>query len=186
MSVTDEFFQTMTDRVIALILIEGADTGWARWAKGYTAAAVTIDEAIEAFLKATGADIRHVADSDSAYFRNCTTLIVLPRRESFLSTAGYYATVLHELTHWAGDEARLGRDTEGPLWRRLAAEEIAAEFGSVFLQAHFGAAEPSMASAAYLRGWWLKTLNRADPKKRLYTAAKAAEESTRFLLSIAA
>ena len=83
----DEFFQTMTDRVIALI--EGADpTGWARWAKGYTAAAVTIDETIEAFLKATGADIRHAAQ-DSAYFRNGTNNIVLPLRESFTSTEGY-------------------------------------------------------------------------------------------------
>lgn len=137
---------------------------------------------IEEFLAATGANIVHAAQ-DSAYFTPGTNNIVLPLRETFLSTEGYYATALHEVTHWSGDEARLGRDLKNLFGsEKYAAEELVAEFGAIFLQAHFGTTpEPSANSASYLKGW-LRAL-RAD-SSNLYKAAKAAQEAVNYLLGL--
>lgn len=141
---------------------------------------VTSDETIEAFLAATGANIEH-REQDRAYYTPGTNDIVLPLKEAFESTHGYYATALHEVTHWTGDESRLGREQKNAFGsERYAAEELVAELGSIFLQAEFGLApEPSANSASYIKGW-LKAL-KADPKN-LFKAASLAGKATTFLL----
>jgi antirestriction protein ArdC len=63
-----------------------------------------LDQA-EAFTAATGAQIRH--RGDRAYYRRSEDHIQIPERERFIGsttstpTETYYATLLHELTHYA-------------------------------------------------------------------------------------
>lgn len=141
---------------------------------------VETDEAIEALLAASGADIAH-KPQDRAYYTPGTDDVVLPLRETFESTKAYYATALHEVTHFTGDKSRLDREQRNVFGsERYAAEELVAEFGAVFLQAHFGLSpEPSANSASYIAGW-LRTL-KADPKN-LYRAASAAQKAATWLL----
>ena len=62
-------------------------------------------EQAEAFVEATAADIRH--GCDQAYYRIDADYICLPARDCFTGsssstpTEAYYATLLHELTHYA-------------------------------------------------------------------------------------
>lgn len=136
--------------------------------------------AVEEFIAALGADIRHVA-GDRAYYSIDTDIVVLPLREQFETAPGYYGTLLHELTHWTGHKSRLDREQSNPFGsEKYAGEELIAELGSVFLAAHFGIeAEPHIDHANYLRHW-LRVL-RSDPMN-IYRASKAASKATEYLL----
>ena len=137
-------------------------------------------EAVEAFIAATGANIKHVA-GDRAFYTPSADAITLPLREQFETPQGYYGTALHELTHWTGADHRLDRES-GRIFgdSRYAWEELVAELGATFLAAHFGIeVEPHDEHAAYL-GSWLRTLK--DEPRALYRAAKLAQEAVTFLL----
>jgi antirestriction protein ArdC len=139
---------------------------------------------VEAFIEATGAVIEHKLSND-AFFSPALDTITLPLPEQFDTVEGYYGTALHELTHWAGHKTRLDRQS-GKVFgdQAYAAEELVAELGATFLAARFGIEiEPAEEHVAYLAGW-LKSL-KADGKA-LYRAAKAAQDSTEYLLGLAA
>ena len=68
-------------------------------------------ESAERFVAATGAVIVH--GGDRAYYRPSEDRIELPPVDQFRSSEGYYATALHELTHWSGQKRRLDRDLKG-------------------------------------------------------------------------
>lgn len=140
-------------------------------------------EAIEAFIKATGATIRHRL-GDRAYYSPSEDRITLPERKQFETPAGYYGTALHELTHWAGGPARLKREVGAVFGdSKYAAEELVAELGATFLAAAFGVeVEPHPEHTAYLASW-VRTMK--DTPKALYRAAKLAQESTEFLTELA-
>jgi antirestriction protein ArdC len=53
----------------------------------------------EAFFAATGATVRH--GGDRAYYRISTDEVQLPHFETFRDAESYYATLAHELTHYA-------------------------------------------------------------------------------------
>jgi antirestriction protein ArdC len=138
---------------------------------------------VEAFIEATGASITHKL-SNEAFFSPVTDSITLPLREQFDTVQGYYGTTLHELTHWAGGAPRLDRE-KGRIFgdNAYAAEELVAELGATFLAAHFGIeVEPHPEHTNYLASW-LKALK--SDSKALYRAAKAAQDSTTFLLGLA-
>jgi antirestriction protein ArdC len=138
------------------------------------------DARADAFIAGTGASFTY--KGASAHYTPGTNNIVLPPVEDFKSTEGFYATALHELTHWSGDKSRLDRDQQNIFGSQAyAAEELVAEFGSAFLQAHLGlAAEPSLNAAAYLKNW--ATVLRAD-EKNLYRAAKYATAAAKFMIA---
>jgi len=139
------------------------------------------DARTDAFIAGTEADFAY--RGDRAYYTPGTNNIVLPPVEDFTSTDGFYATALHELTHWSGDKSRLDRDQQNIFGSQAyAAEELVAEFGSAFLQAHLGLrAEPSMNAASYLKNW--ATVLRAD-EKNLYRAAKYATAAAKFMIEL--
>jgi antirestriction protein ArdC len=66
-----------------------------------------IEEA-EAFVRATGADIRH--GGSRAFYSPIADYIQLPPLETFSDIEGYYGTALHELVHFTGSKTRLDRD----------------------------------------------------------------------------
>jgi antirestriction protein ArdC len=62
-------------------------------------------DAASTFVVATLADIR--VGGDRAGYIPSKTHITLPPAAAFKRMESYYATILHELGHWSGDEVRL-------------------------------------------------------------------------------
>lgn len=144
----------------------------------------TLIELADTFVAATQADIRH--SGDHAFYRPSGDYIQLPHRNQFTGTStstpteSYYATLLHELTHWTAPPTRCNRDLKGRFGdQSYAMEELVADLGSAFLCSDLGiTSSPRPDHAAYLTSW-LKVL-KAD-KKALFTAASKASEAARFL-----
>lgn len=135
-----------------------------------------IDE-IEEFLKATGANINH--GGNQAYYTSSHDYIQLPKFEQFSSATGYYATALHELTHWTGHKTRcdrkLGNRFGSPDY---AYEELIAELGAAYLCNDFSIHNEIENHASYLAGW-LKALK--NDKKFFFKAATQAKKAYLFL-----
>ena len=146
-------------------------------------------DAAEAFVTASGANI--TVGGDSAFYRPSSDTITMPDRHRFIgtdtcsATEGWYATLLHELTHWSGASHRLDRE----LGKRFgddayAMEEMVAELGAAFLCGDLGiTAEPRPDHAAYI-DHWLRILK--DDRKAIFTAASAANKAAEFLAAFSA
>jgi len=141
----------------------------------------------DAFIEATGATIRH--GGDRAYYSPRDDFIQVPERERFLGTPtssaseGYYATLLHELTHWSGHASRLDRDLRGRFGgSSYAMEELVAELGAAFLCADLAVANHPRADHAAYIDHWLSVL-RCD-KKALFHAAASASRAAAYLAEL--
>ena len=135
----------------------------------------------EDLLLMSGAIIRH--GGALAYYRSGTDEIHLPPRHAFPAADRYYATALHELTHWSSHPSRCNRQ----LGRRFgdaeyAAEELVAELGAAFLCAHCRIDSQLEHAGSYL-AHWLKLL-RAD-KRAIFVAATKAQQAADYVLSLA-
>jgi antirestriction protein ArdC len=141
----------------------------------------------EQFVTATAADIR--CGGDRAYYRPHTDHIQMPDRSQFVgtdtisATESYYATLLHELTHWSGHSRRLDRDLSGRFGKEAyAMEELIAELGAAFLCSDLGVTnQPRPDHAAYIANWL--TVLKKDTRAT-FTAASKANEAKQFLLSL--
>jgi antirestriction protein ArdC len=105
--------------------------------------------------------------------------IHLPNKVEFNSIPDYYATGLHELTHWTGHTSRLARDFNGRFGdSSYAFEELIAELGAAFLCAHCSI-NGQLQHASYI-GNWLKVLK--NDKRAIFTASVAARKAAVFLV----
>lgn len=138
----------------------------------------------EAFVSATGATISE--GGDRAFYSIREDAITMPDRYRFLdtksgtATEAWYATLLHELTHWTGASHRLDR-TFGERFGddAYAMEELVAELGAAFLCGDLGiSAEPRTDHAAYIDSW-LRILK--GDRKAIFAAASAASRAVEFL-----
>jgi antirestriction protein ArdC len=134
----------------------------------------------EDLLLMSGADIRH--GGSNAFYQPSTDEIHLPPRQAFSAAGLYYATALHELTHWTSHSSRCNRQ----LGQRFgdgayAAEELIAEMGSAFLCAHCRI-DGQLQHASYL-DHWLKVL-RAD-KRAIFVASTKAQQAADYVLNLA-
>ena len=68
-------------------------------------------EIIYGYLERENVKLLH-QEGDRAFYRPSTDEVVLPIRKQFMSTAEYYSTVFHELTHSTGHASRLNRLTQ--------------------------------------------------------------------------
>jgi len=131
---------------------------------------------VDAFIAATHADIRH--GGNEAAYMPALDYIVMPPFGAFRASEGYYATNLHELGHWSGNESRLDRNLEGRFGTRsYAAEELVAELTSAFLCAHLGITG-ELRHAGYLSKW--VDLLKADDRA-IFTAAAKAQQAADYL-----
>lgn len=138
------------------------------------------EHAPEQLLVDSGAKIEH--GGFAAYYSPEKDTIRLPERELFADAGAYYATALHELTHWSGHPSRLDRQ----LGRRFgeaayAIEELVAEIGSAFVSAMCGL-EGRLQHASYVAEW-IKVL-KAD-KRAVFTAAGKAQQAADFIEGLA-
>lgn len=150
---------------------------------------VQLDERLDAFVRATRAHIEH--GYERACYRSDLDLIEMPEQARFIGsktstpTHSYYATVLHELTHWTGAGHRLDRAFGKRFGdHAYAFEELVAELGAAFLCSAFGLAnEPRHDHAAYLSSW-LTVLK--EDQRAIFTASSKAQEAIEYLSNIAA
>ena len=137
------------------------------------------NEKAERILAESGADIRH--GGDVAGYNIEGDYIRLPQQEAFNTQADYYATALHELTHWTGHRDRLNRPLSYDMdSEKYAREELVAEISSMFVSAETGipqTKEHFQNHAAYV-DHWIGHLEQ-DPNalfKAVRDAQRASEE----------
>lgn len=133
---------------------------------------------IDSFIKDTGADIR--TNCDRAFYLPSEDYISLPAIEQFNSTAEYYSTMFHELTHWTGHESRLNREIKNGFGsEKYGKEELVAEIGSSLLNYHFGIETDYENTASYIAGW-KKAIK--ENSNIIFESAKKSEEAFKYLI----
>jgi antirestriction protein ArdC len=126
-------------------------------------------EACEQFIKEQNALIKF--GGNRAFYTRDMDYIQLPDRTQFKSSADYYATLLHEITHWTGHASRLNREFGKRFGdQAYAFEELVAELGSAMLCAHLKI-DGQLQHASYIDNW-LKVL-KSDSKNILKAGALA-------------
>ena len=140
-------------------------------------------EIVYDYLGRTGVKLSHT-EGDQAFYRPSTDEVVLPIRKQFVSTAEYYSTVFHELTHSTGHPSRLNRLARPSFFgtEDYSKEELVAEIGAATLVNHVGLETGSSIrnSAAYIQNW-LKVLK--DDKRFIVSAAGRAEKAVNLILN---
>ena len=141
--------------------------------------------AADAFIRATGADLRisEVArGGELGSYDFGSDYLTLRPREHFVNNAEYYSVVFHELAHWTGHQARLGRPLTGDRHcTAYAREELIAEMTAYTLATTFGLGFEPPRKARYLDHY---SLLAGDPKA--YTqVAGASSQVCRFLCELA-
>ena len=136
-------------------------------------------ERVDAWVSATGAKLLH--GGGRCFYRHAPAdEIHMVEFQSFRTSEGYYSTLMHELTHWSGAEARLDR-TKGKVFgdSNYAFEELVAELGAAYLCAdHRIGAEVREDHASYIKSW-LKALR--DDSRNIFRAASHAERACGYL-----
>jgi antirestriction protein ArdC len=104
----------------------------------------------------------------------------MPIKSDFIEESGYYATLLHELTHWSGAKHRLDR-TKGKRFAdtAYAFEELIAEIGSAFLCEKYSV-KGDIRHEGYIASW-LKALK--NDNKMIFKASAYAQKSTDYIVS---
>jgi antirestriction protein ArdC len=132
--------------------------------------------ALEALAAASGADIKH--GGDKAFYSPSQDFIQMPQKTDFSSEPAYYATLLHEMTHWSGAASRLNRDLSGRFGNEAyAAEELIAELSAAFLCANYQI-NGDLRHAGYIQSW-LKVLK--NDNKAIFKAAALAQKSADYI-----
>lgn len=130
------------------------------------------NERADAIVKASGAVVTVGA---SPLYNKTRDYVQMPEQGHFEDDNTYYATLLHELTHWTSHESRLNRDYSKRYEDKQEAyglEELTAEMGAAYLCADCGLLDATVAEhVSYLDGW-LKILKK--DKCAIFTAASAA------------
>ena len=141
-------------------------------------------EHADQFIAATKAKIEH--GGERAYYRPSTDHIQMPDESRFTGTdtmtreEGYYATLLHELTHWSGAKARLNREFGKRFGdNAYAAEELVAEIASAFLSSELQITQDTRPDHAKYLAHWLKLMK--DDSRAIFTAAAKANEAVSYL-----
>jgi antirestriction protein ArdC len=135
-------------------------------------------ESVDSFVASLNASLAH--GGDRAFYSPAMDSVRMPHLAQFDRPESYYATLLHELTHWTSAPARCDRQ----LGKRFgdnayAAEELVAELGAAFLCADLAVtAEPREDHASYLASW-LKVLR--EDNRAIFRAAALAERAAAFM-----
>ncbi len=141
-------------------------------------------EKADRFVTSCRADIRH--GGERAFYAPSSDHIQIPDEALFCGTdtmtrdEGYYATLLHELTHWTGHKSRCDRDLTKRFGKQAyAAEELVAEIGAAMLCAETGVTQDTRPDHAQYIANWLQLLK--DDSKVIFTAAAKASQAVAWL-----
>ncbi len=144
-------------------------------------------KAIDLLCKETQAVVKH--GGCQAYYDMVNDYINMPMKTLFQDTCqanatdNYYATLLHELTHWTGAKHRLNRFGEenknDDIKEKYAFEELVAELGSAFLCAQHGITQIQPEHHAIYIKSWLKSLK--ENKTYIFKASAQASRAVKYL-----
>ncbi len=134
-------------------------------------------ESAESLIMKSGAQIGY--GGDRAFYNRSLDKIQLPDRERFEKPDDFYATALHELSHWTGHESRLNREFGKRFGdEAYACEELVAEISCAITLAQIGLGG-EVQHASYLQSW-LGVLKKSP--QFILTAASAASKASDLLL----
>ena len=133
-------------------------------------------------MVATGAKIENTSDCTIPCYNPSMDLIKLPLKEQYENKERYYATALHELSHWTGHKSRLDRDLDNSFGTdNYAKEELRAEIGSSLVCLSLGVnSEISENSKAYIKSW-VQELK--DAPNEILKACADADKICAYVLS---
>ena len=116
-----------------------------------------------------------------AYYNQDADHIRMPVPEAFPEPEQFYATELHELTHWTKHPNRLAREFGRKAWgdEGYAQEELVAELSSAFLCADLEITPDVREDHAAYIGNWLTALK--DDKRHIFHAAAHAQRAVDYL-----
>jgi antirestriction protein ArdC len=142
---------------------------------------------VDATVEGTKAVV--VEHGDRAFYNRASDTIHIPSRHRFFGTLtstpteAYYATLLHELTHWSGAVHRLDR-TFGERFGddAYAFEELVAELGAAFLCGDLGIANDPRADHAAYAAAWLEVLKR--DRRAIFSAARLASAAADYITGL--
>lgn len=128
-------------------------------------------------------EIRH--GGNEAFYSPRHDFVNMPPRESFTDAEAYYSVLFHELIHSTGHEKRLARKELTDTSQKrdsYSQEELTAEIGACFLNAHTGIENKHFEnSVAYIGGWLSRLKN--DNRFIVY-ASTQAQKAFDFILGI--
>ena len=137
-------------------------------------------EAAETILANSGAVVRF--GGELAFYSPATDHIQLPPHGAFATASGFCGTLIHEMSHWTGAEARLNRDLRNRFGSHdYAREELRAEIGQMMVCAELGIADCDFSNNAAYVASWLEKL-RSD-RKEIFRAAADAQRIADYLLA---
>lgn len=122
-------------------------------------------------------------NGDRAFYSPASDRIVVPEMDQFLQMEHYYATLLHEMTHWTAHPDRcdreMGRAGFGSV--EYAKEELIAEIGSFMICRELGLSRPGLDDQhkAYVAHW--AQVVKSDPRE-IFRAAAQAERAMSFVM----
>jgi len=136
----------------------------------------------EDFVNATRADIHH--GGGVASYNIGSDAVRMPPFESFRDSESYYATLIHELTHWTRHPSRLDRDLGRKRWgdEGYAMEELVAELGAAFVLTDLDIAPDLRDEHGSYFASWLKVLK--GDKRAIFSAAAHAQRAADYLASL--
>lgn len=114
-------------------------------------------------------------------YRPSNDTIYMPPKEAFKDDAYYYATALHEMSHWTGHESRLDRNIKNKFGSpEYAQEELVAELSSYMTSLETGLPFNPTNSQAYMQHWVEKT--GAELEESMTQAFKDASSVQMYLM----
>jgi len=135
--------------------------------------------AIEEKVILTGANLKH--GGNSAFYTSQGDFIAMPNKGAFKDEPSYYATLLHEMTHWSGAKHRLDRELGNKFGSpKYAFEELVAELGASFLCADFKI-QGELRHSGYIESW-LRCLK--DNNDAIFKAAALAQKAADYIKSL--
>lgn len=150
--------------------------------KEHAAADLAADTIIRDYTSREAVRLYH-SEGDRAFYRPSDDSITVPMMAQFSSTAEYYSTVFHELTHSTGHSKRLNRIDRTAFFgfEAYSKEELVAEIGAAALVNATGleTASSFKNSTAYIQNW-LSVLR--NDKRLIVSAAGKAEKAVKLIL----
>ena len=148
----------------------------------HAAADLTADAIISDYTAREAVQLHH-SEGDRAFYRPANDSITVPMMAQFSSTAEYYSTIFHEMTHSTGHSKRLNRIDRTAFFgsEAYSKEELVAEIGAAALvnAAGLETASSFKNSTAYIQNW-LSVLR--NDKRFIVSAAGKAEKAVKLIL----
>lgn len=123
---------------------------------------------------------------NEAYYAPQEDVITMPKQKSFTTAESFYHILFHELVHSTGHPSRLDRKEiatpDNFASESYSIEELTAEIGALFLNAHTGITQATINNSAAYIASWLKVL-RGD-KRFVVFASSRAQSAVDFILNV--